>query len=198
MKKNNFLIAISVISLIVILLGSTFSYFAVSVRSNQDAAALTALGFDTSVEITALYNDKALIPMDDVDVMTGYHHNCVDDQQFGACQAYNIHVVNSGDTMNYNGFIKFNVTDIENLKYLILDEDENKYVDNTAITSGENQSLGNSFSLNAGESRDFILVIWLSNLNGPQDDVDGLGSFTASVTYEANGGSRITGTFSSH
>jgi hypothetical protein len=56
--------------------------------------------------------------------------------------------------------------------------------------------LGDSFELDTGESRDFVLVIWLSNLEGPQDDEDAGGNFSASVTYETTYGSRITGTFS--
>ena len=198
MKKNKFLPIVSILSLIIILVGSTFSYFAATASSNSDAIGFTALGFNTSVEITALYNDKALIPMDDTDVMTGYSHNCVDDHGYGACQAYNINVSNAGDTTSYDGSITFNVTGIDNLKYLVLDEDENEYVGATQIVSGNDQTLGDGFSLGANESKDFILIIWLSNLSGPQDDDDANGSYSASVTYQAVGGSRITGTFSSH
>ena len=196
MKNNKFMIVISILLIVVMLIGTTFSFFAISTGSNENAVDMTAATFGASVEVTALYNDRSLIPMDDKDVMKGYNQQCIDDKGFGACQAYTIHISNTGDKNSYTGTIKFNVTDIENLKYLILDEENNKYVSDTAIISGEDQTLGDSFELDTDESRDFVLVIWLSNLNGPQDDYDAGGSFSASVTYESTHGSRITGTFS--
>lgn len=195
MKKNKLLMFSSILLLIVMLLGATFSYFAAIVRSNENIDT-EAANFGANVVITGLYGDKLLIPMNDSDVMTGYNNQCTDRYGYGACYAYNIHIDNTGDKISYVGTINFNVNDIENLKYLVLDEENNKYVDNTAILSGEDQTLGNSFELDVGESRDFVLVIWLSNLEGPQDDQDAGGNFSASVTYESTYGSKITGTFS--
>ena len=184
----------SILLLIVMLLGATFSYFAAVARGNENIEA-EAANFGANVVITGLYGDKLLIPMNDSDVMTGYNRHCVDDLGYGACYAYNIHVENTGNKISYVGTINFNVTDIENLKYLVLDEDNNKYVEDTLI-SGDDQTLGDSFELDTGESRDFVLVIWLTNLPGPQDDQDAGGNFSASVTYESTFGSKITGTFS--
>lgn len=194
MKKNKVMMIISILLLVVMLLGTTFSYFMASAKGDQSINMIAA-NFKFSVEITPLYNDNKLIPMNDSDVMIGYEKHCVDDLGFGACYAYNIHVENTGDKFSYVGTINFDVTDIENLKYLVLDEENNKYVDDTLI-SGEDQTLGDSFELDTGESRDFVLVIWLSNLEGPQDDEDAGGNFSASVTYETAYGSKITGTFS--
>lgn len=196
MKNNKFMVIISILLIIVMLIGATFSFFAISTGSSNNAVDMTAANFGASVEITALYNDKTLIPMNDSDVMIGYTNHCVDQYGYGACQAYNIHIINTGDEFGYAGTIKFNVTGIENLKYLVLDEDNNKYVSDTAIVSGEDQTLGDSFVLGNGESKDFVLVIWLSNLMGPQDAQDAGGSFNAAVSYESTYGSRITGTFS--
>lgn len=195
MRENKFMIVISILLLFIMLIGATFSFFAVSASSQNNAVNMAASSFQASVKITAIYNDISLIPMDDQDVMTGYNNQCVDRFGYGACYAYNIHVENTGDKYSYVGSINFDVTDIENLKYLVLDEDNNKYVEDTLI-SGDDQTLGDSFELGTGESRDFVLVIWLSNLEGPQDDQDAGGNFSASVTYETAYGSKITGTFS--
>lgn len=195
MKRDKFMMGISILLLIVMMLGATFSYFAAITRGDENIVAVAA-NFGAGVEITGLYGGKSLIPMDDNDVMIGYNNQCVDRRGFGACYAYNIHVENTGDKFSYVGTINFNVNDIANLKYLLLDEDNNKYVDNTAILSGEDQTLGDSFELDTGESRDFVLVIWLTNLPGPQDDEDAGGNFSATVTYESTYGSKITGTFS--
>ena len=197
MKENRSLMIISIISLIILLLGSTFSYFNISASSNDDAVGLTAMKFDTSVEVTALYNEKSLIPMNDSDTTTAYGQNCVDDDGFGACQAYNIEITNNGELMEYQGDIVFTIDDIQNLKYLVLDEEENEYVSASSIVAGNPLTLGDSFELDTGESKNFVLIIWLSNLDEPQEDYDADGSFTAAVTYRAASGSKITGTFSS-
>lgn len=194
MKKNKIMLIIPILLLIIMLLGTTFSYFAASAKADQDIDVVAA-NFDAGVTISELYGGKSLIPMNDSDVMTGYINQCVDRYGYGACYAYNIHIENTGDKFSYVGSINFDVTDIENLKYLVLDEDNNKYVEDTLI-SGDDQTLGDSFELGTGESRDFVLVIWLSNLEGPQDDQDAGGNFSASVTYETAYGSKITGTFS--
>ena len=194
MKKNKLLMIISILLLIVMLIGTTFSYFSVVATADNNINATTA-NFGASVTISHLYGDKLLIPMNDIDVMTGYNNQCVDRYSYGACYAYNIHVENTGDKFSYVGMINFDVTDIENLKYLVLDEDNNKYVDGTLI-SGDDQTLGDSFELDNGESRDFVLVVWLSNLEGPQNDQDAGGNFSATVSYVSTYGSRITGTFS--
>ena len=194
MKKNKILMLISILLLIVILLGTTFSYFAAFINSDKNIETFAA-NFGANVVISPLYNNKLLIPMDDKDVMIGYNRHCVDDLGYGACYAYNIHIENTGDKFSYVGSINFDVNDIENLKYLVLDENNNKYVEDTLI-SGDDQTLGDSFELDTGESRDFVLVIWLSNLEGPQEDQDAGGNFSASVTYESTFGSKITGTFS--
>ena len=194
MKKNKFMMIISILLLIVILIGTTFSYFA-AFLTGDNSVNVTAANFGASVEITVLYGDKSLIPMDDSDVMTGYNNQCIDDFGYGACYAYNIHIDNVGDKFGYVGSINFDVTDIENLKYMVLDEDNNKYVEDTLI-SGDDQTLGDAFELDTGESRDFVLIMWLSNFDYPQEEVDAGGNFSASVTYESTFGSRITGSFS--
>ncbi len=194
MKKNKLLMFSSILLLIVMLLGATFSYFAAIARGNENIETAAA-NFNAGVTISEFYGGNSLIPMNDSDVMIGYNNQCVDKYGYGACYAYNIHIENTGDKFSYVGTINFDVTDIENLKYLVLDEDNNKYVEDTLI-SGEDQTLGDSFELDTGESRDFVLVIWLSNLEGPQDDQDAGGNFSASVTYESTYGSKITGTFS--
>ena len=93
--------------------------------------------------------------------------------------------------------IVFTIDDIQNLKYLVLDEEENEYVSASSIVAGNPLTLGDSFELDTGESKNFVLIIWLSNLDEPQEDYDADGSFTAAVTYRAASGSKITGTFSS-
>lgn len=195
MEKNKNMMVISILLLIIMLIGTTFSYFSAIAIANNDIN-VTAAQFGVSLEVTPLYNGKKLIPMNDSDVMTGYNSQCIDRLGYGACYAYNIHIENTGDLIEYTGLIKFTVSDILHLKYLLLDEDNNRYVDALAIESSEDQTLGDSFKLDTGESRNFVLVIWLSNLPSPQDADDAGGNFSALVTYRSTNGGMITGTFS--
>ena len=198
MKENKSLMVISVMSLIVIILGATFSYFNISAQTNENAISLSTATIDVELNATPLYIGKDLIPMNDDDVMKGYAQDCIDDNEYGACHVYEISLINNGDSSGYIGTINFNINEIEHLKYLLLDDNDEIYVDKTAIVSGTDQSLGNSFVLNSGETKTFKLIIWLSNYEYEQNDEDGGGSYTASVTYTSVSGSRITGTFSAN
>ena len=194
MKKSAMVLPI--LSILVLMLGATFSYFKVAAQSAEDAVSLEASQLGLTVDITPLYTGKDLIPMDDTDVMTGYSRSCVDSNQYGACQAYTITVTNVGGATTYTGSIRFTISDILHLKYLLLDENDSQYVGSTAIISGTDQTLGNAFSLGENESKTFTLVIWLTNYEYNQDSEDGGGSFSALVTYSNSVGSTVTGTFS--
>lgn len=198
MKENKFLIILPMISMIILLLGATFSYFTTTVHSNEAAVGFTAAKIGASLEVTPLYTGKDLIPMDDTDVMKGYAHSCVDDNSYGACQAYTITLTNTGDPFEYVGTINFTVEEIEHLKYLLLDENGEIYQDKTEITSGTDLSLGQNVSLGENESKNFTLIVWVSNFDYLQDDEDGGGNFSALVTYTTANGSKVTGTFSAN
>ena len=85
---------------------------------------------------------------------------------------------------------------IVNLKYLVLDEDNAVYVPQDDVVDGTDLTLGDEFSLDTNESKNFVLIIWLSNLEESQNSYDGHGDFSAVVTYKSTSGSKITGTFS--
>ncbi len=196
MKNGKFTMIMSILSIFILLLGATFSYFA-AVATSENPMTVEAATVGGSVEVTTEYVGKALIPLDDNEVSLAYNDNnqCVDIYGYGACESYYIEVTNTGNAASYTGTIKFTLNNIENLKYLLLDEDDEEYVGATLAVSGTDQSLGDTFSLAAGESKTFRLIIWLSNQVGNQDSVDAGGSFSAAVTYNSSYGSRITGTF---
>ena len=139
---------------------------------------------------------------EDVLDMTAYNNKCIDIYGNGAYLAYDLEITNFNGNQDMIGTIDFNVDGIENLSYIVLDEEGNKYLGKTSVKNGitENMSLGEHFLLNnATESnpskRNFTLIVWLTNLNEDQTDFDAGGSFTASVSYEsAIYGSKLTGT----
>ena len=198
MKENKFMVVISVLSLIFVVLGATFSFFSVNRNSDEGAVTAKAATVGINLSVTPLYNEKKLIPMNDSDIWKAYGNNCVDIYEYGACQAYLIDIENVGQELEYHGFINFTINGIKNLNYMLLDENNEVYVPQQRISDegSENMTLGDSFVLQENEARQFKLLIWLSNYDYDQNSIDGGGNFNASVTYEAVNGYKITGSIS--
>ena len=196
MKNGKFLLAIYVTTFLIVLLGTTFAYFTINNQSDIGALAPRAATIGINLYIEPLYVEKSLVPMNNEDVMKAYNQNCIDDADFGACEAYTITVENRGEELEYAGTINFNLTDIENLNYLILDENDEVYQEMTNIEAGEEQSLGDAFTLAEGTSRVFKLIIWVPNYDYDQKDYDSNGNFGAIVTYKSTTNSEISGSIS--
>ena len=197
MKGNKFLSIISVLSLIFILIGTTFSFFSVVNGSSEGAVtSQSAASVGLSVTVSLLYDGHALIPMNDSDIYKAYANECVDLADYGACQAYTIDVENIGESYDYQGSINFNIGNITNLNYIILDENDEEYYPATRIVSGTDMSLGDAFTLAANETRQFKLLIWLSNYERNQNDEDAGGTYNALISFESVNGYKITGSIS--
>ena len=134
--------------------------------------------------------------MDNKDVITAYNQQCIDDHNYSACQAYTVTINNKGDEHDYSGTIDFGIDHIENLYYMLLDENDEVYMDATKAIGETDQSLGEAFTLAKDGTRTFKLIIWLSNLEEDQFEYDGNGSYNASITYASTMNSRITGSIS--
>ncbi len=201
MKGNKFLLIVYVLTFIFTLTGATFAYFSQTAASTEGAVNSTSAVVTLELDIEPLYTSKDLITMDDSDVNTAYRHNCIDDNDYGACQAYTLTIKGANMEMNLEGSINFTLTDITNLKYKLIEIDPDTdeitdYQPMTTIEAGEDQSLGPSFTLDVDEERSFVLIIWLPNFEEDQNDYDGGGSFSASVTYETPANYRLTGSLS--
>ena len=205
-RANKFLFVTSVLSILILILGTTFSYFTVSNRSEYDAVKVEANKIELALAIEQLYTGHSLIPMDDEDINKAYNNKCKDIYGYGACLAYTLEVSNFNSQQDLIGTIDFNVTGIENLNYMLLDEEGKPYLDKQSIGNGitEDLSLGEHFILkdatkNNPSVKKFILLVWLSNFNYDQNDIDGSGSFTAAISYESviNGG-KLTGSLTNN
>lgn len=197
MKPNKFMLIISILTMLVILIGSTFAYFAISASSTEGAVATEAAVINIKLDVLPLYTGNGLIPTNDTDINIAYQNQCVDKYGSGACSAYTIKVGNDGQDTEFVGTINFTLEDITNFKYLVLDNNDNVYQSAVVVDAGNEQSLGNKFSLASGTERTFTLIMWLPNFNYDQSDDDANGHFSATVTYTSAFGSRVTGTFSS-
>ena len=196
MKEYKFLSIISVLSLIFILIGTTFSFFSVTTGSRESALAANSSRVGVNVTVSLLYDGHSLIPMNDSDIMTAYEHQCVDINNYGACQAYTIDVDNIGDEFDYQGTINFNIGNITNLNYIVLDEEDHEIARSMQLQSGTDLSLGDTFTLPKDASRHFKLLIWLSNFERNQNLEDAGGNYGALISFESVGGYKITGSIS--
>lgn len=202
MKENNinkFLLITSIVSTTILLIGATFSYFTISAKSKMNALSVEAGRIKLGLGVAQKFTDKKIIPTNDSDIMLAYNQECVDDFGFDACLAYDLEVSNFTDSQEVIGKINFSVENIENLSYMVLDENNNIYLDKTKVNSGTDQSLGDSFSLANGSdvmptSKKFVLIVWLSNIEEAQESYDAGGKFSASVTYTSIYGDMLTGT----
>lgn len=200
-KVNKFLLATSIISTLILVIGATFSYFTISTRSKLDAIAVEAGSIKLGIGVSNLTSGLRLIPMNDEDIMTAYKQNCIDDKGFGACNFFKFDVSNFSYKQDLIGEINFDVNNIENLRYIVLDENDNIYLEKTNVSNGKTTSLplGEHFILNEGTEisptmRTFKLVIWLTNLEEDQNDYDAGGTYSATVTYSSVNGDVLTGT----
>ena len=196
MKGNKFLSVISVLSLIFILIGTTFSFFSVVNGSREGVVAATSSKAGVSATVSLLYDGHSLVPMNDEDIWKAYQNECVDLDNQGACQAYTIDIENLGDEFDYQGTINFNIGNITNLNYIVLDEEDHEYYPATRIVPGTDMTLGEAFTLPVDGKRQFKLLIWLSNYDRNQNDEDAGGNYNALISFEAVGGYKITGSIS--
>ncbi|MBQ8193307.1 MAG: hypothetical protein IJZ46_04495 [Bacilli bacterium] len=199
-KINIFLLITSILSISILVIGGTFSYFSLRTMSKMNAIAVEAGKVKIGLGVSPVYTGHPLIPTNDSDIIKAYNQKCLDDYQNGACLAYGLEIFNFHKSESVIGKIDFTVEGIENLSYMVLDENNNVYLDKTSIKGTTNgMSLGPSFILADASgtnpiSKKFTLLIWLTNINKDQTDMDAGGKFSAVVTYESIYGGKLTAT----
>lgn len=167
-------------------------FFTAFIKSDKSIETVS-YKFELVFNIENEFNTSGIIPMYDKDVMTGYNSGCIDSLGNNVCQSYKISLNNTGDKDSYKGIVNFNISDITNLKYMVLDEEKNVYKETTSATNNSDLSLGNGFDLDKNESKTFYLVIWLSDTGSAQEEDDASGSYGASITFESENGAKLVG-----
>lgn len=200
-KYKSFILITSFLSILILLIGTTFSYFSISAKSELDAVLVEAEKIKLGLGVSPIYTGHKIIPTNDKDIMTAYNQKCIDDNKNGACLAYGLEIFNYNKVQSVIGKIDFKVEGIKNLSYMVLDDKNQIYLDKTSITGNTiGMSLGPSFKLNDATeanptSKKFVLLIWLTNLeNEDQTEYDAGGNFDATVTYESIYGGKLTAT----
>lgn len=202
--------AIMILSITTI--GATYAYWTASTSSLNNAVNTSSTIYSISMDITPLYHDFSIIPMDDMDALKALKNQCKDKFDRGACSAYSIYVYDYNTDLNYiSGVMDITTNNMENLSYMMLRlsdtynedrcvtiEEENYCIVQEATSMGEGVglSLGDAYDVTGMTSTKFILLIWLTNLNASQNDVD-IGNFDAVITMQAGNGGEIKGSISS-
>lgn len=195
-KNSIFSLVVSILTLAAVTVGSTFAFFSTVIRPEKKVEVESA-NFRLAAEIKALYNSQKIIPTDDEDIMKAFDNKCIDYKGWGACYAYNLKITSEGDAQDVYAKVKFLDDDLPNLKYLILDADnldgngDYKVYKESDYTNNEFTQIGDEIKLESGRSRNLILVVWLSNLNVPQEETGK--SFTGYLTVDSTLGTKITG-----
>ena len=199
-KVNNFLLITTILSVSILLIGATFSYFTISNKSKLNAVSVSAGRVQLGLGVSDMTAGIKLIPTRDEDIMTAYKHNCIDDNGYGACNVFTFSLSNFSKAQDVIGKIDFTVNNIEHLSYMVLDDNDEIYLNKSSIPNGTSSglSLGEHFVLGDAtevnpSTKNFKLVIWLSNLEEAQEKED-TGTYSAVVTYSSVDGSMLTGT----
>ena len=195
-------------------IGATYAYWTATTASNNNDIKTESTIYSISMDINPLYHDFSVIPMNDEDALKALKNKCKDKYDRGACSAYNIHVYDYDVNLGFvSGFMNVSTNNMQNLSYMMLkesdtyDEDTCVIIDDTediycvakeasSVEIDTDLSLGDTYDVVGTESIDFILLMWLSNLNVSQNETD-IGTFEAIVTMQAGSGGEIKGSISS-
>ena len=78
-KFNKFIIITSILSIIILLIGGTFSYFSLSAMSKLNALAVDAGKVKLGLGVSPIYTGYAIIPLKDEYIDIAYNQRCKDD-----------------------------------------------------------------------------------------------------------------------
>ena len=170
------------VALIIGLIGYTYSFFNVTATNDSviDGEA-ASVNLSLEVEKLAPSTNKGLVPQLDqyiTSAVIGRNGSCVDDNNNNVCQVYKITVTNSGASVHVNGRLKLDAKNNPNLKWAIISG-----TTNPTLVSNVNPysyaKLTKKELFNANESKDYYIVLWISETGAMQTDQ---GGFSGVVT----------------
>lgn len=210
-KNKNLYLIIAIVVLGMSTIGTTYAYWVAVAASPSSSVKTNSTSYSLSMSITPLYSDFKFIPMDDNDALKGLKNKCRDQYNRGACTAYQIKVYDyDKNTAFISGRINTKLDNISNLSYMVLEEQDEYNSDKcatiqdknyciaegpVAILPEEDMSLGSKYNVENKTEKNFILLLWLSNLNESQNKYD-LGDFNSTVIFSMGNGGEIKGSIS--
>ena len=217
MKSSKIFYTVTIVaSLIVMILGSSFAYFAATVKTEDEETIAKSADYSLNLSVTPLEpapenGPYTLIPMKDElseKAFVGYNNvPCVDKNDAVVCYIYEIIVNEYNTNLEYlSGSLNITTSNISSLSYRLYDENNNPLAIDTdeegndiyynMIISEEEMPLGDAFYTKDTDHLTLKLMIWLTDTGISQNETD-IGSFDGSVTFYAGKGGKITGKISS-
>ena len=170
------------VALIIGLIGYTYSFFNVTATNDSVIYGEAAsVNLSLTVEKLAPSTNKGLVPQLDqyiTSAVIGRNGSCVDDNNNNVCQVYKITVTNSGASVHVNGTLTLSAKNNPNLKWAIISGTTNP----TLVSSVNPYSyvkLTENELYNSNESKDYYIVLWISETGTIQTDQ---GGFSGVVT----------------
>lgn len=205
-------LTIVILTTVLAITGATYAYWTATTMSTENAVKTQSTIYSISMDITPLYQVFSLIPMNDEFALKGLKNECKDKYDRGACQAYKIRVYDYNENLNFiSGYMDITTVGMENLSYMMY-RISDEYNEDSCVTIGEKHycivreaahmqdgvglSLGDKYDVTGTLETEFILLIWLTNLNFSQNDTD-IGDFNAVITMQAGNGGEIKGSIAS-
>ena len=205
-KKVNKSIIYMISGIIVLLLaiaGSAYAYYSASATGEIVGSAAGA-GLELTIEKLSTSANDALIPLDNtVDMLStaakGYGNNgstfdasksCIDKNGYSVCQVYKITISNNSTVpVVLNGGVSLTGTNTPNIECSKMDS-STSVTDNTSCIGGK--TLANNYTLNAGSSNDYYVIVYIKNLDEEQEDI---GDFNGVIIFTSTQGSKIYAKF---
>ncbi len=205
-KKVNKSIIYMISGIVVLLLaiaGSAYAYYSASATGEIVGSAAGA-GLELTIEKLSTSANDALIPLDNTaDMLStaakGYGNNgstfdasksCIDKNGYSVCQVYKITISNiSTVPVVLNGGVSLTGTNTPNIECSKMDS-STSVTDNTSCIGGK--TLANNYTLNAGSSNDYYVIVYIKNLDEEQEDI---GDFNGVIIFTSTQGSKIYAKF---
>ena len=204
---------IGVATLVIAIIGATFAYFTATADDDSTITG-SAASAGLSLNITHLSTGASagLIPLNSTDLQkavtgdtaaTGSPKYCLDKDNNTVCQIYSIEVSNSGTaSASVSGTLNLAAdtdtdanSEFANLKWELLTDASTVDSNATAYTTGTN-NITTAQTIAASGSHTWYIVVWIDNINNPQETVD-KGHFIGTVSFNSASGTGVVGTFSS-
>ncbi len=170
------------VALIIGLIGYTYSFFNVTATNDSVIYGEAAsVNLSLTVEKLAPSTNKGLVPQLDqyiTSAVIGRNGSCVDDNNNNVCQVYKITVTNSGSAVHVNGTLKLDAKNNPNLKWAIISGTTNPTLVSSVNPYSYVKLIENEL-YNSNESKDYYIVIWISETGTTQTDQ---GGFSGVVT----------------
>ena len=204
---------LGVSTLVIAIIGATFAYFTATATDNSTISGQAATaGLSLNITHLSTAATAGLIPLNTSDLQkavtgdanaTGNPKYCLDKDNNSVCQIYSIAVTNEGTsaaavsgTLDLEPDIDTDAnSEFAHLQWELLTNASTVNTSATAHSTGTSNITTNT-SIAANGTETWYIIVWIDNINNPQEDVD-KGHFIGNVSFNSASGTGVVGTFSS-